>query len=148
MRISEIITPKIFSVGPQTSIAEGGRLMGEMDVGVLPVIDQGRLVGIVTDRDIAVRGTGRGVGPEAPVSEVMSGDVTTCRDDEEVDEVLERMADMQVRRMPVCAADGRIIGMFSLGDAARDGEEENEVAQALRGICRPGRQHSQAFVAA
>jgi CBS domain-containing protein len=148
MKVSEIMSRPVTAIDPKTTIGEAARLMGEKDIGVLPVIDGGRLAGIVTDRDIAVRGVACGVQPDTSVTGIMTEKVGTCSEDEDVDDVLERMADLQVRRMPVRAQDGRVTGLFSIGDAAREDKEEEEVAQALRGICRPWRRHPHVFFAA
>ena len=148
MKIRELMAGKLHSVAPGTSIEQAARLMAEMDVGVLPVLDGAKLAGIVTDRDIAVRAVGGGIGSEAPVEQIMTAKVATCGEEDDIEDVLEAMADIQVRRMPVRAADGNVVGIFSIGDAAREDTDEDEVAQALRGICRPGRRHSQAFFTA
>lgn len=140
------MTPSVETVRPTDTIADAARLMGEMDIGVLPVVDEGMLIGMVTDRDIAVRGVGRGLQLGTPVKQVMSEDVETCSEDEDVEGVLARMSEEQVRRMPVTSGDGELIGIVSIGDAAREGEDEEEVGEALSGIARPSSRHCQTIL--
>ena len=108
----------------------------------MPVGDNDRLVGMITDRDIAIRGIAMGKGPDARVSDVMSSDVKYCFDDEEVDEVLHNMGEFQVRRLPVLNRDKRLVGIISLGDLATNGDTA-DAGEALSGISKPGGEHSQ-----
>lgn len=141
MKISQFMTRNVQIVSPDDTLERAARLMGEIDAGVLPVGEHERLVGMITDRDIAVRGVARGCGPEARVRDVMSPEVKYCRDDAEVDEVLRNMADIQVRRLPVVDADKRLVGIVSLGDLDREAPEET--GRAMEGITRPSETHSQ-----
>jgi CBS domain-containing protein len=101
-----------------------------------------RLVGMITDRDIVIRGVAQGKGPDTSVRDVMSREVMYCYDDEEVEDVLANMGDLQVRRLPVLNRDKRLVGIVSIGDLARNGETM-EAGQALSGISQPGGEHSQ-----
>ncbi len=116
--------------------------MAEFDTGVLPVADGDRLVGMLTDRDIAVRAIGAGKGPETPIREVMSPEVRYCYEDDDPDDVLENMSELQVRRLPVLSREKRLVGMISIGDLATSGEERAS-GVALSGIARPGGEHRQ-----
>jgi CBS domain-containing protein len=100
------------------------------------------LIGIITDRDIAIRGVAQGKGPTAKVREVMTEEVKYCFDDQDIEEVTRNMADIQVRRLPVLNRSKRLVGILSLGDIAinRDGKVAGD---ALRGISRPGGEHTQ-----
>jgi CBS domain-containing protein len=116
--------------------------MAECDCGVVPVGDGDRLVGIVTDRDIAVRAVAAGKSPDTPVREVMSQRVLYCYEEEDIDDVASNMADIKVRRLPVLNEKKRMIGIVSLGDIAMaDGPQSSGVA--LCGISEPGGDHSQ-----
>jgi len=115
--------------------------MADIDAGVLPVGENDRLVGIITDRDIAIRGVAEGKGPDAKVREIMSKEVKYCFEDEDIDDVLENMGDLQVRRLPVLSREKRLVGIVSLGDLA--GNEAEEAGEALSSISRPGGEHSQ-----
>jgi CBS domain-containing protein len=112
------------------------------DAGSMPVSDGDRLVGMITDRDIAVRGVAKGYGPDTRISELMSSDVICAREEDDVEEVAAKMGKAQVRRMPVIDSEQRLCGIVSLGDLAResDGQSAN---QALEGVSQPGGQHQQ-----
>lgn len=145
MKIAEIMSRDVRSIPPTESIADAARLMAELDVGAMPVEDQGRLVGIVTDRDIAVRGVAASIHDGAPILRIMSRDVIACRGEDEVSDALEVMARQQVRRLPVCNEAGSLIGMVSLGDAARRDPDRSEVAHAIEGISLPRGLHCQSL---
>jgi len=148
MRIAKVMTQNIHSIESTAGIAEAARMMGEFDIGVLPVMDDGELVGIVTDRDLAVRGLAEGLHSGSPVMRVMTADVRTCREDDDLDDALEAMAREQVRRLPVCSDAGELVGIVSIGDLAKKDDDEEEVTEALRDICRPAGLHSQRLQAA
>jgi CBS domain-containing protein len=116
--------------------------MAEIDAGVVPVGENDRLVGMVTDRDIAVRAVALGKGPETLVRDVMSADVKYCFDYEDADDVAHNMGDLQLRRLPVVNRDKRLVGILALGNLA--GKQNNRtVGEAVAGISRPGGTHSQ-----
>jgi CBS domain-containing protein len=118
--------------------------MAQIDTGVLPVSDGDRLIGMITDRDIAIRAVALGKDPNTPVREVMSAEVKYCFEDEDIDEVAENMADIQVRRLPVLNRKKRLVGILSLADIACQGENES-AASAMSGIAQPGGQHRQSL---
>lgn len=141
MRIEECMTRDVRVISPDDTIEKAAQLMAKIDAGVLPVGKGDRLVGMITDRDIAIRGIGEGSGPDARVGDVMSQEVLYCFDDEETDEVLENMAEIQVRRMPVVNQAKRLVGIVSIGDLAK--REDREAGRALGGITRQSGLHSQ-----
>jgi CBS domain-containing protein len=116
--------------------------MAALGVGLLPVTDNERLIGMISDRDIAIRGIGMGRGPEGRVGDVMTAEVRYCYDDQELDEVSAIMGDIQVRRLPVLNRDKRLVGIIALGDIAL-AQCGNGTGAALSGISRPGGQHAQ-----
>ncbi len=128
---------------PDQPIRDAAALMARLDAGVLPVGENDRLVGIITDRDIAVRAIAQGKGPNTPVREVMSEDVKYCFEDDEIDLVAQNMSDIKVRRLPVLNRDKRLVGIVSLGDLALTDGARN-AGEALCGISEPGGIHSQA----
>ncbi len=142
MKISEIMTRDVCLARPDHSVEEVARMMLAIDAGCLPVGEDDRLVGTVTDRDIAVRAVGQGKGPKTPVSEVMSSDVKFCFDDEDSAHVAQNMGELQVRRLPVLDRDRRLVGIVSLADIAQ-AERGQRVGNALRQIAQPGGEHSQ-----
>jgi len=142
MRVSECMTRAVRIADPNQTLQEAASVMADADAGVLPVGDNDRLVGMLTDRDIAVRGVAAGRGPDAKVRDVMSAEVMYCYDDEQIEDVLENMGELQVRRLPVVNRDKRLVGIISLGDlAAKD--RSAKTADALCGISKPGGEHSQ-----
>lgn len=145
MKISECMTRDVQTVTPDQPIREAARFMLSAGAGSLPVCDGPQIIGMVTDRDIAVRAVAEGRGPETPVRDAMTNEVDTCFDDDEVEEVAMKMSDVQVRRFPVLSrADGRLVGIVSLGDLSRS--EQGEAASvALGGITDPGGAHDQSI---
>jgi CBS domain-containing protein len=142
MRVSEVMTRDIRLASPSQTIQQAARLMAEIDAGALPVGDQDRLVGMITDRDIAVRAVGMGKGPQTEIREVMSSDVMYCFEDDDTESVARNMADQQLRRLPVVNREKRLVGILSLGDIAVT-EGERPAGDALVGISQPGGEHSQ-----
>ncbi|UFM64775.1 CBS domain-containing protein [Paracoccus sp. MA] len=142
MKVSDCMTAEVRIANPEQTIREIAQMMGQIDAGAMPVGDDDRLVGMITDRDIVIRGVAMGKGPDTKVREVMSSEVRYCFEDEEVEQVLENMGDLQVRRLPVLNRDKRLVGIISLGDLARNGEVA-EAGEALSDISEPGGEHSQ-----
>lgn len=142
MKVSDKMTRDPRVASPDDSIRDAARSMAECDSGVLPVGENDRLVGMVTDRDITVRGVAEGKGPDAKVREVMTADVKYCFEDEDLDHVARNMSEQQVRRLPVMSRDKRLVGILSLGDIAL-GEGAMPALAALSGISQPGGEHSQ-----
>lgn len=142
MKVREAMTVDVRLVNPAQTIREAASLMVDCDIGALPVGDDDRLVGVITDRDIAVRAVANGLGPDARVDEVMSREVMYCFDDDDLDAVASNMGDIQVRRLPVVNRDKRLVGIVSLGDVAAC-EEPDKTGEAVAGISAPGGAHSQ-----
>jgi CBS domain-containing protein len=142
MKVSEVMTREILVANPEQTVQQAARMMADIDAGVLPVGENDRLVGMITDRDIAVRCVAKGHGPDAKIRDIMSRDVKYCFLDQDLDEVTRNMAEIQVRRLPVVDRDKRLVGIVSLGDIATIGEAM-EAGEALSGISMPGGQHTQ-----
>ena len=140
MQVSQCMSRNVEVVDPDTSLREAARTMARIDAGVLPVGENDRLVGIITDRDIAVRAVAEGREPDAPVRDVMSQDIKYCYADADAEEVLENLGALQLRRMPVVDRDKRLVGIVSIGDLAK--EEEGETGEAMREITQPGGAHA------
>ena len=116
MRVSEAMTRDVRIVRPDQSIREAAGLMADLDAGAIPVGENDRLVGMLTDRDIAVRAVAQGKGPDTPVREAMTSEVKYCFEDEDCAAVAQNMGDLQIRRLPVVNRDKRLVGILSLGD--------------------------------
>ncbi|KLK90500.1 inosine-5-monophosphate dehydrogenase [Microvirga vignae] len=142
MKVSELMTRDVRLIEPTQTIREAARLMADLDAGILPVRDGDRLVGMITDRDIAIRAVAQGRGPDTPIREAMTDEVLYCFEDDDTDAVERNMADIKVRRLPVLNRDKRLVGIISLGDLAMK-DKAAKVGAAMAGISQPGGQHSQ-----
>ena len=136
MLVSEAMTRDVRVANPDHTIQAAAKIMAEIDSGVLPVAENDQLVGMITDRDIAVRAVAKGKGPDTRVREVMSPDVKYCFEDEPVSRVAQNMGDIQLRRLPVVNREKRLVGILSLGDLAQ-AEGSQPAGQALAGISQP-----------
>ena len=142
MRVSEVMTRDVETIRPDQTAQEAASFMLRADAGSIPVTENERLVGMITDRDIAVRGVAQGHGPDTPVRDLMSGGLVVARVDDDVEEVATKMSEAQVRRLPVIDQDDRLCGIVSLGDLSREADDES-AAEALEGVSQPGGEHRQ-----
>ena len=142
MRVREAMSRDVRLTTPDQTIEDAAKVMAEIDAGIVPVSDGDRLVGMITDRDIAIRAVAAGKGPKTPVRDVMSPEVKYCFEDEDLDRVTHNMADIQIRRLPVLNRDKRLVGIISLGDVAVM-QDAHYAETALSGISEPGGSHSQ-----
>lgn len=143
MKVNEIITHDPEVIRPETALIEAAQKMKSMDIGILPVCDGDRLVGVITDRDIAVRGVAQGYDPKtARVQEVMTPEVIYCFDDEDVKEAAKKMKEKQVRRLPVLNREKRLVGIVSLGDLAVRTGKEKLAGEVLERVSEPGHSRS------
>ena len=137
MRVSEAMTRDVRVANPEQSIREVARIMAEIDVGALPVGDKDRLIGMVTDRDIAVRAVAQGKSPDTKVRDVMSQNVKYCFEDEDIDHVARNMGDIQMRRLPVVNREKRLVGIVALADVAMK-HGPDSAGKAVCGISERG----------
>ncbi|MEO6224312.1 MAG: CBS domain-containing protein [Sphingomicrobium sp.] len=142
MKVSDVMTRDVQTIGPDQSVRDAASSMLSADAGSIVVTDGDRLIGMITDRDIAVRGVAKGYGPDTIVRELMTDDIVAARVDDDVEEVAARMSKAQVRRLPVIDADEKLCGIVSLGDLSRQGDGQS-AAQALEGVSKPGGEHQQ-----
>lgn len=142
MKVRDAMTPAVQIMSPDDTIADAARLMVTLDVGVLPVGEHDRLVGMITDRDITARAVAKGKSPDTQVRDVMSAEVLYCFDDEDVEHVVDNMGDVQVRRLPVMNRSKRLVGIISLSDIAIKHVAE-VVGQSVASISEPGGRHRQ-----
>jgi CBS domain-containing protein len=148
MKISELMTKNPCTVTPETPVSDAARLMKEEDVGIVPVVERvggaetrGRLVGVVTDRDIAVRQVAEGRGSDTPVRDVMSGGVKTASPDDSVESVMTLMGQEQVRRIPIVDERGSLVGVVSQADLVRKANDAERVERTVEEISQPGGSH-------
>ena len=133
VKVKQIMTTDVSTVAPNDTVTKAASLMGQLDVGSVPVLDNNRVVGIVTDRDIILRGVANGKGANQQISEVMTTNVKCATPDMDVHTVAEIMAEYQVRRLPVVDND-KLVGIVAIGDLAVENIFENEAGEALHTI--------------
>ncbi|BAL26523.1 CBS domain-containing protein [Azoarcus sp. KH32C] len=136
MLICDAMTRDVRMVRPDQSIQEAARIMSECDVGVVPVAENDRLVGMLSDRDIAIRAVAGGQSPETKVRDVMSEDVKYCFEDDDINSVASNMADVQLHRLVVLNKDKRLVGIVALADIANC-EGSEPAGKAVCGISEP-----------
>jgi CBS domain-containing protein len=142
MKVHEAMTDDVMVATPGQSIRDAAKLMAQNDIGALPVAEDDRLVGMITDRDIAVRAVAEGLGPDTPVADVMSREMLYCFEDEALDDVASNMGQNQVRRLPVLSRDKRLVGIVAVGDLSQK-QGARTIGKAVAEISSPGGAHSQ-----
>lgn len=140
VKTSEIMSREVSAVSPANSIKSAADIMRVNNVGILPVVDGNRMVGIITDRDIVLRviSDGKAVA-DSVVEDAMTEEVHYCLDDDDVEDVAKRLGELRIRRMPVLDSSGHIVGMISLDDVAVHADWARTVTEALRSIALPSR---------
>ena len=136
MKVRDVMTRNVQTVQPDQRVQEAASFMLSADTGSIPVTEGDRLIGMITDRDIAVRGVANGCGPDTQVRDLMTDKIVFAREDDDIEDCANKMSQAQVRRLPVLDAQERLCGIVSLGDLAR--ETEGETAHhALEGVSEP-----------
>ena len=143
MQVRDLMSEEDCITSPSDTIQQAATLMLGLDVGMLPVAENDRLIGMISDRDIAVRAVAHGRDFTTPVRDVMTEDVRYCFEHQDADDVARNMASIQVRRLPVVNDQKRLVGILSLSDIANFADEDRSLAPTLRGISRPGGEHHQ-----
>ena len=143
MKVRDAMTTEVQLCTPDDTLRDAAEAMAALNCGLLPVTDNERLVGMISDRDIAIRGVAMGRGPDSRIGDVMTADVKYCFEDQDIEEVTANMGDIQVRRLPVLNRKKQLVGIIALGDIAR-AHAGDGTAAALSRISRPGGQHAQA----
>jgi CBS domain-containing protein len=137
MKIADVMSRDVQTASPDDTIQSVAQKMASLDVGALPVCDGRRIQGMVTDRDIAVRGVAQGLDNNAPVSRIMTGDLEYVMATDDLDRAADKMADHQVRRLPVVDENKDLVGIISLGDLAQE-HRAKIVGRTLEEISEPG----------
>lgn len=120
MRVNEVMTAQVATAPPDATIRAVGRMMSDVDTGVIPIVENGTVVGLVTDRDIVIRAVAENSDLEQPVSSIMTSDVQSCGEDDTVADAVGHMAGQKIRRLVVTNAAGHLVGIISLGDISKD----------------------------
>ena len=134
MRCREIMTSDVTTATRDMTLQQAAVLMRDGDMGSIPVVEGGKLVGILTDRDIVVRSIAEGRGADTPVSEAMTTEVFSVKPDDFAFEAIRIMGDRQVRRIPVVGENGELAGIISMADVALEMEDQVEIAETLEDI--------------
>lgn len=130
----EIMTRNVKTANRETSLREVAVLMREGDMGAVPVVENGKLVGIVTDRDIVVRAVAEGKDVSTVIGDVMTTEIFASKENDFVFEAIRLMGDKQVRRIPVINNEGELVGIIAMADVALETEDEREIAETLEEI--------------
>lgn len=134
VRCRDIMTASVTTASPEMSLQQVAGLMRDGDMGSIPVVDAGKLVGIVTDRDIVVRAVAEGLETSSPIADAMTTEVFSVKPDDFAFEAIRLMGDKQVRRVPVVDDAGRLAGIIAMADVALEMEDEREIAETLEEI--------------
>ncbi|MFN0067723.1 MAG: CBS domain-containing protein [Limisphaerales bacterium] len=138
MNVKQAMTPQPQCIQPDAPLVEAARRMSALDVGMLPICEDDRLVGTLTDRDIVIRAVAKGVNPNTtPVREVMSPGIIYCFEDQSIEEAAEIMEVNQIRRLPVLGLDKHLVGIISLGDLAVRTNREELAGKVLERVSEP-----------
>jgi CBS domain-containing protein len=136
VKVSDVMTAQVVTATPETSVRKVAKMMGEIDSGAMPVVEEDRVIGMVTDRDLVLRVVAEGGDLETPVRDVMSGDVQSCTTEDTLADATAKMGAHQVRRLVVLNDAGRLAGILSLGDVAID-YGAKQVGRTLEEISEP-----------
>ena len=134
--VSQLMTRGVRTVAPSDTVALAAQAMDELNIGAVPVCDGERLVGMITDRDIVLRGVAQTRPLDTPVSAIMSGDVVSCFEDDAAESATDKMEHFQIRRLPVVDHEQLLVGMLSLGDLSAKGDID-KAGHALNIISQP-----------
>lgn len=134
MRCSEIMTRDVRTATREMTLRDVAQMMRDGDMGSAPIVEDGRLIGIVTDRDVVVRCVAEGRGPDTPIGDAMTTEIFSVKPDDFAFEAVRLMGDKQVRRVPVVGDDGKLAGIISMADIALETEDELEIAETLEEI--------------
>jgi CBS domain-containing protein len=143
MKVSDCMTPGVEVANSHESLSKAARMMRDREVGFIPVVENDKLVGIVTDRDMVINALANDRGPETPVRDVMSTHAHFCFDDENLDDAAAKMSDNQVRRLPVMNRKMQLVGVISLGDIAQATDDDGTRAgETLGNVTEAGGLHA------
>jgi CBS domain-containing protein len=143
MKVSEVMTRDVELASPEDTVQTAARIMADTGTGALPVGENDRLIGMITDRDIAIRAVAAGKAPDGcKVRDILTEEIKYVFEDEDVGEAAQKMAEWQVRRLPVLNREKRLAGILSLGDIAFEGGQAH-AGKAMEGIAQPTGRHEQ-----
>ncbi|MCY7345596.1 MAG: CBS domain-containing protein [Pyrinomonadaceae bacterium] len=133
-RCREIMTRTVTTANRETSLRDAAILMRDGDMGAMPIVENGKLVGIVTDRDMVVRGIAENKTADTSIGDVMTAEIFSVKEEDFVFEAIRLMGDKQVRRVPIINEAGELVGIIAMADVALETEDEREIAETLEEI--------------
>ena len=136
-KLKDVMSRDVKVISPDATIREAARKMLEGDFGMMPVGEDDRMIGAISDRDIAIRGVAEGKAADTKVRDFMSEGITWAYEDDSVEEAAKIMSEHQIRRLPVVNSDKRLVGIVALGDFAVESSEIEPAAEALSEISKP-----------
>jgi CBS domain-containing protein len=137
VKVSDVMTRGVCALSPSDNLQTAAQAMDDLNIGAIPICEDDRVIGMVTDRDITVRGVAQGLAPDTtPLSEVMSQEVEICYDDDSLEDATQKMQDIQIRRLAVLDGNDQLVGIISLGDVATKGDAD-QASAALCEISEP-----------
>ncbi len=142
MQIKDVMTPQCDWIAPDASLEQAAKIMKDQDIGFIPVGENDKLIGAVTDRDIVTRAVSAGANPSSQVRDIMTPQIKYCFEDQTVDEICQNMSEIKVRRLPVVNRDKRLVGVVSLGDLSQGKAQPS--GEALQNITEENKRSSQA----
>ena len=137
MQLQDVMTPQLETIAQNASMIQAARMMRDHDIGMLPVIEENQIVGVLTDRDIVTRGLADGIDPETPVSRIMTSGVEVRHTDDDVEEAAQLMEQKQIRRLVVVDRNERSVGVVSLGDLATRSDQTELSGEILEEVSQP-----------
>jgi CBS domain-containing protein len=137
-KVKDVMSPDVQVINPEATIREAAQKMREGDFGMMPVAENDRMIGAISDRDIAVRAIAEGKGPDTKVRDVMSQGITWAYEDDSIEHAAEIMSEHQIRRLPIVSREKRLVGIVALGDFAVESSDLEPAAEALAEISQPG----------
>lgn len=137
MQLQDVMTPQLETIAQNASMIQAARMMRDHDIGMLPVIEENQIVGVLTDRDIVARGLADGIDPETPVSRIMTSGVEVRHTDDDVEEAAQLMEQKQIRRLVVVDRNERSVGVVSLGDLATRSDQTELSGEILEEVSQP-----------
>ncbi len=137
MQLQDVMTPQLEYIGQNESMIHAARMMRDHDIGMLPVVEENQIVGVLTDRDIVTRGLADEIDPQTSVSRIMTSGVELGHTDDDVEEAAKRMEQKQIRRLVVVDRTERSVGVVSLGDLATRSHERELSGEVLEEVSQP-----------
>ena len=140
-QLKDVMSHNVKVLSPDATLMDAARQMRDGDFGLMPISENDRMIGAISDRDIVVRAIAEHKGPDTPVREVMSNSILWAYENDSVEKATKIMSENQIRRLPIVNADKRLVGIVALGDLAVEAADMKPAGEALTGISQPSQPH-------